>query len=488
MAGERIPVAAGRSRPFEPSGRKAAFTAGRSGRGDAFQPRQSRLDQALPQLALRHRAWPRRALLRRNGPLFASVPDGLAFLLAGLFAVLLLTVGLAASAGAAESNAAGPPLQVVARPDIAGARLVPVSYDRLDGWAADDAAAALKAFRRSCRAFRSRPAEEGPTSTPTLKAGLLHACAALAALKAKAPSAEVARLFFEASFRPYRVIPDGRSQGFFTGYYEPEIEGSLTRTDTFTVPVYARPKDLVMASPTANGGKAGRMVDGALVPYFDRAAIEDGALEGQGLELVYLKDPIDLFFMQIQGSGRVRLPDGHVLRLNYDGYNGYPYVPVGRLLIARGIVPRNEMSMDRIRAYMEEDPDAGRALRRENPSYVFFKALDLPADAGAMGAQGVPLTAGRSLAVDRKLHTYGSPVFVEAELPLSEPGAAEPFEHLMIAQDTGSAIVGPARADLFFGAGAEAGAMAGRMRHGGNFTLLVPRLAAPAAGKAGNTP
>ncbi len=363
-------------------------------------------------------------------------------------------------------------------PAIAGTRLVPVAFADLEGWRDDDAAAAFAPFLKSCAALDTPQKEEGPPSVPTLKAGLQHSCAAALRLGTPVPSREVARLFFEANFRPVRVIPDGREDGFFTGYYEPEIEGSLTPTETFTVPVYGRPADLVMERPNANAGTAGRMVDGALQPYFDRAAIEDGALEGRGLELVYVRDPIDLFFMQIQGSGRVRLPDGHVLRLNYDGYNGYPYVPVGRLLIQRGLVPREEISMDRIRAFMEEDPEAGRALRRENPSYVFFKALDLPSDAGAMGAQGVPLTAGRSLAVDRHLHTYGAPVFVSAQLPLSGPDAAEPFHRLMIAQDTGSAIRGPARADLFFGAGPEAGAVAGRIRHGGSFTLLVPRLAA----------
>lgn len=362
-------------------------------------------------------------------------------------------------------------------PVVAGARLEPVAYADLDGWRRDDAAAAFSTFLKSCAALRVPQKEEGPKSVPTLQAGLKLACAHAARLGTTTPAPDVARLFFEANFRPFRVIPDGRAQGFFTGYYEPEIEGSLARTDAFPVPVYARPKDLVMENPTANSGTAGRMVDGQLAPYFDRAAIEDGALEGRGLEIAYLRDPVDLFFMQIQGSGRVRLPDGRVLRLNYDGYNGYPYVPVGRLLIQRGLVPREEMSMDRIRTYMEADPDAGRALRRENPSYVFFKALDLPPDAGAMGAQGVPLTGGRSLAVDRHLHTYGVPIFVEAELPLSAPGAADPFRHLMIAQDTGSAIRGPARADLFFGAGREAAAIAGRIRHPGGFTLLVPRLA-----------
>lgn len=378
--------------------------------------------------------------------------------------------------------AAGPGLVLVPLPDIPGATLLPQSFADLDGWAQDDHAAAFAAFRASCAALAVPPAEVGPASVPTLKAGLVHACA-LAHRLGPAPSGRMARLFFEVAFRPYRVVPGGTGAAFYTGYYEPEVAGSLAPGNGFDVPVYGRPDDLVMqgAGPTPNSGGALRRTADGLVPYPDRAAIEDGALAGRGLEVAWLRDPIDLFFMQIQGSARLRLPDGRVLRLNYDGYNGHPYLPVGRLLIQRGLVPREEMSMARIRAFMEADPAAGRALRRENPSYVFFKVLQLGADAGAMGAQGVPLTAGRSIAVDRTAHTYGAPVFVEADLPLTAPGSAEPFRRLVIAQDTGSAIVGPARADIYFGTGRAAGDVAGRIRHPGRFTLLVPRLA-PAAG------
>lgn len=396
-------------------------------------------------------------------------------------AVLATALALIAAAGLVGPAGAAPLAKrmVLSPPVLAGARLEALAFADLDGWKADDHAAAFAAFRASCAAFRAPPAEVGPPSVPTLRDGLRNACVAADRLGTTQPSPLVARLFFEANFRPWRVIPDGRDGGFFTGYYEPEVAGALHPGDGFDVPVYARPADLVMAGsgPTPNSGGAMLREGDALVPYHDRAAIEDGALAGRGLEIAWLKDPVDLFFMQIQGSARVRLPDGRVLRLNYDGYNGHPYLPVGRLLIARGLVAREEMSMARIRAFMEQDPEAGRLLRRENRSYVFFKALDLGGDAGAMGAQGVPLTAGRSLAVDRKLHTYGTPVFVEADLPLTAPGAADPFHRLMIAQDTGSAIVGPARADLYFGTGAEAGAVAGRIRHPGRFTLLAPRLA-----------
>ncbi len=368
-------------------------------------------------------------------------------------------------------------------PAMAGATLQPVAYARIPGWARDDAAAAFATFLQSCAALSTAPAEVGPVSNPRLVPGLNRACAAARALGTATPAPGIARLFFEANFRPFALQPTARPAGFLTGYYEPEVDGSPVRTDRFNVPVYGRPLDLVPSRPQADGNKgAVSRYDGErLVPYWDRAAIEDGALAGRGLEICWLQDPIDLFFMQIQGSARVRLPDGQVLRLNYDGHNGQPYVPVGRLLIERGQVPRDQMSMDRIRSFMEADPAAGRALRRENPSFVFFRAVPLASGAGALGAQGVGLTPGRSIAVDRELHTYGTPFFIDARLPLRSTVSDTPFQHLMIAQDTGSAIVGPARADIFFGAGAEAGRIAGRMRDPGAFFILVPRLSGGAS-------
>ncbi|OYW99300.1 MAG: transglycosylase, partial [Rhizobiales bacterium 32-66-8] len=356
------------------------------------------------------------------------------------------------------------------------------------GWAEDPAAAAFGPFLASCGALAQTPAEVGPTSNATLVPGLRQACraaqAVTRALDGRPPSDPVARLFFAANFRAYRIVPQTQPPGFLTGYYEVEVDGSPVKTEAFPVPVYARPPDLIPTAPPSdsNRGGAQRRVGDALVPYHDRAAIEDGALAGQGLEIVYLAHPVDLFFMQIQGSGRIRLTDGRVLRLNYDGHNGYPYLPVGRLLIQRGLVPRAEMSMDRIRAFIEGDPAAGRALMRENRSFVFFKAVDLPADAGPLGAQGVPLTTDRSIAIDRHIHAYGTPFFLAADLPLNGAGAPDvPLRRLMIAQDTGSAIVGPARADLYFGAGPVAGSISGGIRHPGTFTLLVPRFS-PAPG------
>lgn len=419
--------------------------------------------------------------MARDGRRRGRTPTGScaprAFLCAGLVPALLL---LAPSTPALAKT---PPVPLSPPPRVEAAQLEPLPYAALPGWQQDQAGAAFRTFLASCAALKAPPPERGPTSNPALLPGLRHACLAAAALGTRTPSDAVARLFFEANFRPYRIVPDANPPGFLTGYYEVEVEGSRVPTADFTVPVYARPKDLIPTAPPAESNRGGvlRREGDRLVPYYDRAAIEDGALRDQGLEICYLRHPVDLFFMQIQGSGRIRLTDGGVLRLNYDGHNGYPYLPVGRLLIQRGLVPRNEMSMERIRAYIEADPAAGRALMRENRSFVFFKAVDLPAEAGALGAEGVPLTPLRSIAVDRARHGYGTPFFIAADLPLGGPAPA-PFRHLMIAQDTGSAIVGPARADLFFGAGVEAGRIAGGIRHPGEFFLLAPRQAPPAAG------
>ena len=218
-----------------------------------------------------------------------------------------------------------------------------------------------------------------------------------------------------------------------------------------------------------------RNADGALVPYYERGDIENGVFDGQRLEICWLRDPIDLFFIQIQGSGRVRLEDGTMLRINYDSHNGHPYTAIGRILIERGLVPREEMSMDRIRQWMSTAPDGGKELRSHNKSYVFFRITGLSDDYEPSGAQGVPLTPGRSIAVDKNLHVYGTPFYIEALLPIAASRADSGFHRTMIAQDTGSAIIGPARADIYYGAGDEAGRIAGRFRHPGKFAMLIPR-------------
>jgi membrane-bound lytic murein transglycosylase A len=256
-------------------------------------------------------------------------------------------------------------------------------------------------------------------------------------------------------------------------------------TPGFTVPLYRRPRDLVApgvvaGAPFPNTGRAFRQTPtGELVPYYDRGEIEDGALDGQHLEICWLRSAADALSVQIEGSARVRLEDGTLLRVSYDAHNGYPFVSVSRLLIERHLVAREEMSIQRIREWMRDNPDEAKAIRRQNRQVVFFRIVGLNDDTEAIGAQGIPLTAGRSIAVDKALHVYGTPFFIEADLPLRGPPSPSPFRRLMIAQDTGSAIVGPARADLFFGAGEEAGQMAERIQHSGRFAMLVPRELGP---------
>ena len=218
-----------------------------------------------------------------------------------------------------------------------------------------------------------------------------------------------------------------------------------------------------------------------LVPYYDRAEIEDGTIAGRGLEICWLKNQTDLLFTQIQGRRGSTCEDGSTVRINYDAHNGYPYTPVGRILIERNIIPREQMSMQKIREWMEQNPDGANELRRQNRSYVLFREVQLSDKDEAVGAQGVPLTPGRSIAVDKALHVYGTPFFIEGELPIESERSKTPFRRLMIAQDTGSAIVGPARADLYFGAGAEAGRVSGRLRHNARFAMLIPKSLDPVA-------
>jgi membrane-bound lytic murein transglycosylase A len=343
---------------------------------------------------------------------------------------------------------------------------------------------AYKAFRLSCRPIS---AQRNPPADPkALGISLRDPC--LAAKAADISDGARARTFFESHFLPLRISRLGEDDGFVTGYYEPVIDGSKTRTEVYTVPVYRRPSNLFVrgfkqdAPGLPNKGQVFRKIGRRkLVPYYDRAEIEDGAIAGRGLEICWLKNQMDLLFAQIQGSARVRLEDGSTVRINYDAHNGQPYTAVGRLLIERGIIPKEQMSMQKIREWMEQNPDGAGELRRQNRSYVFFREVPLSDKDEAVGAQGVPLTPGRSIAVDKALHVYGTPFFIEGELPIDSAQSKTPFRRLMIAQDTGSAIVGPARADLYFGAGAEAGSVSGRLRHTMRFVILVPKSLDPAA-------
>jgi membrane-bound lytic murein transglycosylase A len=368
--------------------------------------------------------------------------------------------------------------------EISGSQYVPVAWADISGWRSDDHLQAFRTFRASCRAVATRQASA--VSQKALGTSLREPCRA--ARMADISSNNKARVFFETHFQPLRISRLGETDGFVTGYYEPIIDGSRTKTDVYTVPVYRRPSNLFVrgfrqSSPTLpNSGPVYRKIGRRkLVPYYDRAEIEDGAIAGRGLEICWLKSETDLLFTQIQGSARVRLEDGSTIRINYDSYNGYPYTAVGRILIDRNIIPKDQMSMRRIRQWMDENPDGANEVRRQNRSYVFFHEVKLSDKDEAVGAQGIPLTPGRSIAVDKSLHVYGTPFFIEGELPIESAQAKTPFHRLMIAQDTGSAILGPARADLFFGAGPEAGRVSGRLRHNMHFVMLVPNSLDPVA-------
>src|SRR5262249_48268292 len=302
---------------------------------------------------------------------------------------------------------------------------------------------------------------------------------------------ETARAFFEQNFQPLRIGRLGEAEGLLTGYFEPVVAGSRFPSPEFHVPLYRRPRDLVAAGykPGAaafpnKGARIGRRnKNNDLVPYHDRGAIEAGALDGQRLEICWLRDAFDLLAIQLEGSGRVILEDGTPLRVSFDSHNGYPYSSIERVLVDRNLIPRGAMSPQSVRGWMAAHPDEGAKVRATNRSYVFFRITGLTNEGEPVGAQGVPLTPGRSIAVDR-VHEYGTPFFIEADLPIEGRKPASPFHRLMIAQDTGSAIVGPARADLYWGAGDEAGRIAGRIRHLGRFVMLVPReLDIAAAGR-----
>jgi membrane-bound lytic murein transglycosylase A len=382
----------------------------------------------------------------------------------------VMALGLLASAPVVARDI--DPLQA---PDT---QLEPVEWSDLDGWAADDHAVAFGAFRSSCNPFLSRRAVRD--GRPIYQA-LREICRRAAADDALANDKNKARDFFEKNFVPVRIAKLGEKTGLLTGYYEPIVDGSRFPNPEFSAPLYRRPRDLLVSGKRApagalpNRGNIGRLNGKKKVePYFDRAAIENGALDGQKLEIAWIKNHWEAMTIQIQGSARVRLEDGTTVRLNYDAHNGHSYSAVGRVLIERGLVRREEMSMERISQWMAKNPDQAKEVRGTNKSFVFFRITGLDVHTEPVGAQGVPLTPGRSIAVDR-VHVYGTPFFIEAELPIAGPRTANRFRRLMVSQDTGSAIIGPARADLYFGAGREAGQIAGRIRQQGRFVMLLPR-------------
>jgi len=351
----------------------------------------------------------------------------------------------------------------------------PATYADLPGWEEDDHLAAFRAFARSAPAL-IRGAGRTSGKTCIASETLIAAASRAAADIGRITTREAARVFFEAGFIPHRVVHRA-SEGLLTGYYEPVVAGSRTRQGEFTIPVYRRPPDLEnLVAEEERGALAGaltharRTADG-LVPYATRSDIEGGSLAGQGLELVWLEDPVDTFFMHIQGSGRIRLPDGELIRVTYDGKNGHPYTSIGRYLIDAGLFPANDMSLDALKTWLAADPERGRQVMQQNKSFVFFREL---ASDSPLGALSTPLSEGRSLAVDTAFHAIGTPIYVTAP-SLNPWGGADGFNRLMVAQDVGSAIRGPERGDIYFGSGDEAGRRAGTTKHAGRFLVLLPR-------------
>lgn len=356
---------------------------------------------------------------------------------------------------------------------VAAPILEPTSFNRIAGWREADHRQALATFGRSCAEIEaSGAAFQRKVTFGGTRRDWLAICARLKA-------GQDPRVFFEEAFTPLIVRDPVRPEGLFTGYYEPEAEGSLKPGGDYKVPVYARPDDLVAFDQRAAkklGLSYGRMIDGKPQGYFTRREIEEGALKGRGLELVWLKDWADAFFIQVQGSGRVRLPNGKVMRLGYAAKTGLPYTAIGGLLVERGILARENMSMQAIRAWMQLNPKDARALMWENKSFVFFRQVTVnDPKLGPPGAQKVPLTPNHSLAVDRSLWIFGTPVWLDTEAPRGAAGTLTPFRSLMVAQDTGTAIKGHARGDVFWGAGEEAAFTAGHMKSPGRMIVLLPK-------------
>jgi len=377
-----------------------------------------------------------------------------------------LTALLAVTLAGCVSQPVAPPTAV----------LETVGFEQIPGWTTDRQNDTFTGLRAECRRLATLPADtglggEGMASTYGGKAGHWSA-ACIAAASLKADDAEGVRHFYETWFQPYQLS----TAGLFTGYYEPEVQGALSPDAAHTVPLYARPSDLVQLSPPPEDPKAaprvGRMVGGTLQPYFSRAEIEAGAMGSAAKPLLWLHDPVELFFLQIQGAGRVRLPDGTVTRVGYDGKNGRDYTPIGRLLLQRNALAAQDISMQSIRAWLEAHPADAKGLMDENEDYVFFRILaDTDVLAGPPGALGVNLVAGRSAAVDPHAIPLGAPIFVDT----TDPITGAPLRRLLLAQDSGTDIKGPARTDIFFGFGAWAEQEAGRMHQTGTEYLLLPR-------------
>lgn len=400
---------------------------------------------------------------------------------------LILALGLLAGCGLTEQTpetAALPQVSVPAMPSpVQRLGLTRTSFSKLPGWPGDHHGEALKPLLRSCDSFRKQPSGRiiGNGKAAFKIARMLKVCAAARAVPVA--NAALARAFFESRFTPYIATADGRAEGLFTGYYEIELKGSWLRRGPYVTPIYERPPELVEAdlgafSADLTGRKlTGKVVAGRFQPFDDRRRIEAGALKGRALELLWVDDPIDAFFLHVQGSGRVRMDDGSLVRIGFAGRNGRAYKSIGRALVDMGEMTVDRVTMQSIRAWMAANPDRARGLMASNPSFIFFRVIggalkSLAADLGPIGAQGVALTAGRSIAVDRRHLPLGLPMWLDTTDPVDP---TQRLRRLVIAQDTGSAIKGPVRGDLFWGFGDNAALRAGLMKQSGRYFVLLPK-------------
>lgn len=361
------------------------------------------------------------------------------------------------------------------KPTAVSVRYEPARWSQLPGWHADAAHEAWDAFMQSC-------------STKKLPAPLLSACAA--ARPIAIVNAEQARAFFEAHFTPYRIVrvesPHTSSDtGLITGYYEPLLRGSRNASTLFSTALYAPPDDMLTIElgdvfPELRGKRVrGRLQGKKVLPYFDRAALQNHA-SLKGKELVWVDSAVDAFFLEVQGSGRVQLDDGSTIRLAYADQNGHPYRSIGRYLVDSGEMTLEEVDAPAIRQWLQNNPARTREVLNSNPSVVFFREERIEDPSiGPKGSLGVPLTTGRSVAVDPTFIPLGTPLFLSTTMPITEA----PLQRLVMAQDTGGAIRGPVRADLFWGFGASAGELAGRMKQEGQMWLLWPTGAALPGGQ-----
>ena len=350
-----------------------------------------------------------------------------------------------------------------------------VSFKKIPGWVADNHSEALVAFLKSCKRLKSSSLKiklvEERVSID--KGDWQKACTMGA--KVKKDSKIESQYFFETYFSPYLATNNFESNGMFTGYYEPELQGSWQPSSKYQYPIYGRPKDLVSIDLGAFRSElfgtqlAGRRFKDKIIPYHTRAEINKGALKGKQLELLWVDNAIEAFFLHIQGSGQIIFSDGSSVRIGYVGRNGQRYTPIGRELVAMKVLNPDQVSLQSIQAWLIANPLAGLKLMEKNKAFIFFRILK---EKGPVGAQGVVLTPGRSLAVDRKYIPLGLPIW----LATTEPGETNKLlRRLVISQDTGSAIKGPVRGDLYIGHGFKAGKIAGQMKQKGKYYLLLPK-------------